>query len=81
MKKTNLYIVNEVLYDYTEGMVVIVASSIERCREIFQEQFCMGYQGDQRLKEFDEAIRLGVYKVLQVVDREEGVVSYVYGGG
>ena len=34
----NLYIIEEVLYDYTAGMVVIAAPSLERCREIFTDE-------------------------------------------
>lgn len=74
----NLYIINEVLYDYTDGMAVIAASSLNRCRELFAEEF--GYS-NSRMKEYDESIKDGSYKVLEVVNQEEGVVSYVYGGG
>ena len=31
--------------------------------------------------EYDEAIKAGSYKILQVVGQAEGVVDYVYGGG
>lgn len=73
----NLYIINEVLYDYTDGMVVIAAASLERARLLFRAKF-----GDDRaLEEFDESIASGAYKTLQVVGQPEGVVSYVYGGG
>jgi hypothetical protein len=78
MKKMNLYIITEVLYDYTDGMVVIAAADLDRCREIFAEEFDIGI-GNQ-MSEFDEAIKSGAYKVLQVVGQSEGVVSYVYGG-
>ena len=71
----NLYIINEVLSDYTSGMVVIAAPSLKRCRELFVEEF------KWHLDEFDTSIKDGNYKVLQVVDQPEGVVSYVYGGG
>ena len=77
MKTMNLYIINEVLYDYTDGMVVIAAASLERARLLFRAKF-----GDGRaLEEFDESIACGVYKTLQVVGQPEGIVSYVYGGG
>ena len=71
----NLYIINEVLYDYTPGMAVIAAPSLERCREIFAERF------KRQVDEFDSAITDGDYKVIENVNHDEGVVSYVYGGG
>ena len=72
----NLYIINEVLSDYTPGMAVIAAPSLERCREIFAEEFEFTDMG-----EFDSAIEDGDYKVIEGVNHNEGVVSYVYGGG
>ena len=69
----NLYIINEVLSDYTPGMAVISAPSLERCRELFEEEF-------ECIREFDVAIRDGEYKVIEGVNQEEGVISYVYGG-
>ena len=77
---TNLYIINEVLfkvlsiYDYTPGMAVIAAPSLERCRELFAEKF----ESDD-IGEFDSAIKDGNYTVVRGVNRNEGVVSYVYG--
>ena len=72
----NLYIINEVLSDYTYGMAVISAPSLERCREIFKVEF----EFDE-ISEYDAAIRDGDYKVIEGVNQEEGVVSYVHGGG
>lgn len=74
----NLYILNEVLYDYTEGMVVIAASDLNRCRELFIESFG---NFETQIKEYDDAISSGAYKVLEVLNQQEGIVSYVYGGG
>lgn len=73
----NLYIINEVLYDYTDGMVVIAAASLERARELFVAEFGKF----NTVEEFDAAIERGAYKTLQVVGQPEGIVSYVYGGG
>ena len=72
----NLYIINEVLSDYTYGMAVISAPSLKRCREIFKVEF----EFDE-ISEYDAAIRDGDYKVIEGVNQEEGVISYVYGGG
>ncbi len=73
----NLYIINEVLSDYTPGMAVIAAPSMERCRELFSEEF----EFIRGMGEFDSAIKDGDYKVIEGVNHNEGVVSYVYGGG
>ena len=75
----NLYIIREVLCDYTPGMVVIAAVSMERCRELFLDQFDSGFD-DRNESEFDAAVENGQYTVLRVVDREEGIVDYVPGG-
>jgi len=76
----NLYIINEVLSvwcfdDHTPGMAVIAAPSIERCRELFADQF------ELWVDEFDSAITDGDYKVIEGVEHQTGVVSYVVGGG
>jgi hypothetical protein len=68
----NLYIIKEVLFDYTSGMVVIAASSKECCREIFIAEF-----GESRAVEFDQ---YALFTTIVGVNQSEGVVSYVYGG-
>ena len=76
----NLYIINEVLYDYTPGMCVIAAESLPRCEQIFMERFgcsSLAYIKERMQKEFNEA----AIKVIENVNHPEGVVSYVYGGG
>lgn len=76
----NLYILKGVLADYTPGMAVIAAPSLERCRELFVAEF-IAYSDARELTEFDNAIENGAYKVLSVVGQPEGVVTYMYGGG
>jgi hypothetical protein len=76
----NLYIINEVLYDYTDGMCVIAAESLPRCEQIFMKEF--GWEDNEQhnqaiQKEFNEA----PIKVIENINHSEGVVSYVYGGG
>jgi hypothetical protein len=77
----NLYILNDVLYDYTPGMCVIAAESMLQCKSLFVEEF--GSKGDSewidqnRQQEFDNAD----IKVIENVNHPAGVVSYVYGGG
>jgi ribosome biogenesis protein Tsr3 len=78
----NLYIINDVLYDYTAGMCVIAAESMPHCEQIFIEEFSWGEQfkqyNENLQKEFNEA----AIKVIENVPYEkEEVVSYVYGGG
>ena len=79
-----LYILKEVLYDYTDGMCVIAAESLPQCEQIFMEEF--GNDGDSdwakadnenKQKEFNSA----PIKVIEGVNHPAGVVSYVYGGG
>lgn len=69
-----LYIINDVLYDYTPGMVVIAANDLYECRKIYEEKF-------RYMEEFDRAILNNDYKVLDVSNVSSGVISYVYGGG
>jgi len=77
----NLYILNNVLYDYTSGMCVIAAESMSRCNQIFMERFgCSSsdYIRENMQKDFNTAD----IKVIENVPYEkEEVVSYVYGGG
>lgn len=77
----NLYILEDVLFDYTPGMCVIAAESLLRCEQIFIEEFgssSSDYIKEGKQKEFNEA----AIKVIENVPYEkEEVVSYVYGGG
>ena len=80
----NLYIINDVLYDYTAGMCVIAAESLPRCEQIFMKEFGWDDDSDytkqyneEKQKEFNQA----PIKVIENVNHPEGVVSYVYGGG
>ena len=70
----NLYILEGVLADYTGGMAVIAAPTLGRCWEVFAERFEISNLDHQ--KRFCEDI-----KVIEGVNRAEGVVSYMYGGG
>ena len=71
----NLYILEGVLCDYTPGMAVIAAPSLERCWEIFQDEFAFEDY------EMEHNIAGAGVKVIEGVNHAEGVVSYVYGGG
>jgi hypothetical protein len=77
----NLYIISDVLHDYTAGMCVIAAESLPRCEQIFMKEFAPGesdYFKEKTQKDFNTA----AIKVIENVPYEkEEVVSYVYGGG
>ena len=68
----NLYIINDILCDYTSGMVVIAASSKDECREFFVEEFSWD------VDTFDKIAR---FIVIEGVNCSAGIVDYVYGGG
>jgi hypothetical protein len=68
----NLYIINNVLTDYTSGMVVIAAESKEQCREFFIKEF-----SDWHAEEFDKYAK---FTVIEGVNHAAGMVDYVYGG-
>jgi hypothetical protein len=69
----NLYILEGVLCDYTPGMAVIAATSLERAWEVLKENFYVDLEHEKR---FCEDI-----KVFEGVNHAEGVVSYMHGGG
>ena len=69
----NLYILNEVLSDYTSGMAVIAAESKDHARELFIAEF-----GEYHADEFD---KFAEFTVIEGVNHPAGIVSYVYGGG
>lgn len=78
MKKIKLFIIKEVLYDYTPGMCVIAAENLDQCRELFVERFNRKLDF---IDEFDRAILNKKYKVFDVLNCKSSVVSYQYGGG
>jgi hypothetical protein len=68
-----LFIINNVLSDYTSGMVVIAAESKEQCRELFIKEF-----SDFHANEFDQ---YATFTVIESVGLDDaGIVDYVYGG-
>ena len=70
----NLYIINDVLTDYTSGMVVIAAESKEHCRELFIEKFGKYFTDD-----YDH--ELTKFTVIEGVNHPAGIVDFVHGGG
>jgi hypothetical protein len=69
-----LFIINNVLSDYTSGMAVIAAETKEQCRELFIQEFSEYYA--------DEYDKYAKFTVIESVGVEEaGIVEYVWGGG
>ena len=69
-----LFIINNVLSDWTSRMAVIAAESKDQCRELFIKEV-----GEYYADEFDKYAR---FTVIESVGLDEaGVVEYVYGGG
>ena len=84
----NLYIINDVLHDYTAGMAVIAAESMPHCETIFMNEF--GYESrgpeddvyaEQSNQELQKEFNTARIKVIENVNDPEGVVAYEYGGG
>ena len=77
----NLYILNDVLHDYTAGMAIIAAESMEQCKELFMKEFCYSGASDYVKGGYEEDFNTAEVKVIEGVNHVAGVVSYVYGGG
>ncbi len=78
-----LFIITDVLSDYTSGMVAIKAESLEQAREFFVDGKS-GWTGSSVIEEFDDAIKDGCYTEFDLADtdtKELGVIVEVYGGG
>ena len=77
----NLYILNDVLSDYTSGMCVIASESMLQCKDLFMKEFGSKFDSEwinqNRQQEFDNAS----IKVIEGVNHPAGVVDYVHGGG
>ena len=73
-KTMKLFIINNVLSDYTSGMAVIAAETKDQCRELFIKEFSEYYAN-----EFDQYAK---FTVIESVGLDvAGIVSYEYGGG
>lgn len=82
-----LFIVKEVLYDYSGGMVAIKAHNSAEARIFFInwiEQYCIPHYIERFIKEFDTSWKAGYYHVFELSDKdknEAGVVTQIWGGG
>lgn len=81
----NLYIINEVLYDYTggpAGMCVIAAESLPRCEQVFMQKFGWNEHYKEHNDTLQKEFNTAPIKVIENVPYEkEEVISYVHGGG
>ena len=81
----NLYIINNVLSDYTYGMVAIKAETLAKARKFYVERFDDGSrEGREMKKEFDVAIKNKDYTVMNLADTDQSAVGFVkvlFGGG
>jgi len=70
----HLYIIKNVLSDYTSGMAIVAAENITQCRELFLKEVGTPYA--------DEFDKYAQFTILNDVGIDEaGVIEYVYGGG
>ena len=77
----NLYIIDNILSDWTPGMAVISAPSLERCKELFIKEFVHDSHDEKyKLPEYDTAIKENDYQLIENVNHPEGIISYVFGG-
>lgn len=77
-QQMKLFVIKEVLYDYTPGMCVIAAHDLAQCRELFYHKFGRKVEF---MDEFDRAIENKKYRTLDVINCNPGIISYEYGGG
>ena len=59
----NIYVINEVLIDYSSGMAVIAASDLARCRELFLAEFDWPARHQDQ---FDASISMAISKSLKM---------------
>ena len=75
----NVYIISNVLFECTAGMIAIVAKNLEECRDLFVEEFKGHYT-----HQFDKAILNKNYCTIPI-DSESNqpsrIIEYVYGNG
>ncbi len=78
-----LFIIDNVLNDYTSGMVAIKAESLAQAREFFLDRF--DNEGDPaNQQDFDEAIKTKDFIAMDLADTDQsatGIVKVMFGGG
>lgn len=80
-----LFIIDGVFNDWTPGMVIIKAESLNQARDFFFERFVgLAWSDREAQTEFDEAIKNEDFMVLDLADGDEmpeGIVKVKFGGG
>ena len=73
-----LFIINNVLSDYTYGMVAIKAETLAKARKFFVERFNDGSRECREFKkEFDVAIKNEDYIVMDLADTDQSAAGFV----
>lgn len=75
----NLYILHNVLYDYSAGMAVICAKDLDQCKELFLTLANGNQYREEMETEWNNLCDDDII-VIKNVDREAGVVTYIGGG-
>ena len=81
-----LFIVKEVLYDYSGGMVAIKARDSDEARMLFVDwvkEYNVPDYAERFIKEFDISWKAGYYHTFELSDKdknETGVVTQIWGG-
>lgn len=82
-----LFIIREMLRDYSSGMIAVKAQDLTEARNYFREWMGNGfddYYVTKHMEEFDLAVGVGAYHTLELADTDEnevGIVTVVWGGG
>lgn len=85
-----LFVITEVLYDYSSGMVAIKAKDMAEARKFFIEWLSDCYNEEMEdyknryIREFDISVKAGYYRSFELSDEdqsESGMVIQVWGGG
>ena len=80
-----LFIVREVLYDHSSGMVAIKAKDMDEARMLFQnwiDSYAVPHYAERFKNEFDKSISAGYFKTFDLAfsdKNETGVVTQVWG--
>jgi hypothetical protein len=72
----NIYILNDVLKDFSYGMVVLAAETKEHARDVWCQEFGHVDVREDYASDFDNA----KITVIEGADCPAGMISYVYGG-
>lgn len=76
-----MFVFEDVLHDYTSGMCMIVAESLEQAQKLAFERFGDDWR-KQTFEEFREQSGFGSFEgEYEVQGVEAGIKHYVYGGG